>query len=185
VHFSILSDFSAFMNYYLWNMRLYIVRHGIAVPHGSFGVSEEDRPLTQEGIDKMKKGAEGLQALGAVPELVLSSPLPRALQTAEIVIAACKKKVPLKLFPALAPGGNRSEIYRELAAHASLESIMLVGHQPALGEIAGEIAFGTANHYLELKKGGACALDVERVKPVPRGNLVWLLTSSILRRVVT
>jgi phosphohistidine phosphatase len=179
-----LRDFFAFVNYHLCHMRLYIVRHGIAVPHSSFGISEEDRPLTQEGIDKMKKAAEGLQVLAVVPEVVLSSPLPRALQTAEIVVAACKKNVPLKLLPALAPGGNRSEIYRELATHANLESIMLVGHQPSLGEIAGEIAFGTPNHYLELKKGGACALDLERVKPVPRGSLLWLVTPSILRQVV-
>jgi len=178
-----LRDFSVLVNYYLCAMKLYIVRHGIAAPHGSFGISEEDRPLTQEGIDKMKRAAEGLQALGVDPEIVLSSPLPRALQTAEIVIAACKKTVPLKLLPALAPGGDRSEVYRELAAHASLGSIMLVGHQPSLGEVAGEIAWGTPDHYVELKKGGACALDLDRIKPLPRGSLVWLVTPSILRQV--
>jgi phosphohistidine phosphatase len=179
-----LHDFCAFVNYIECHMKLYIVRHGIAVPHGSLGISEGDRPLTPEGIDKMKKAAEGLRALGVVPEMVLSSPLPRALQTAEIVVAACGKKVHLKLLPALAPGGNRAEIFRELGAHANLESFMLVGHQPSLGEIAGEIAWGTADHYVELKKGGACALELERIRPVPRGNLIWLITPSILRQVV-
>ena len=179
-----LRDFFAIVNYHLHLMRLYIVRHGIAVPHGTLGISEEDRPLTSEGISKMKKAAEGLQAIKVFPEMVLSSPLPRALQTAEIIIAACGKKVPLKLFPELAPGGNRSEIYRELGKHANLENLMLVGHQPSLGEIAGEIAWGTSERYVELKKGGACALDIERIRPVPRGNLVWVITPSILRQLV-
>jgi phosphohistidine phosphatase len=164
-------------------MKLYIVRHGIAVPYTSFGISEEDRPLTPEGVDKMKRTAKGLHALGATPELVLSSPLPRALQTAEIVLAACGENIPLKLLPALVPGGNRTEIYHELGKHASLESIMLVGHQPSLGQIACDIAFGNPDNYLELKKGGACALQLESVKPRPRGSLIWLMTSSILRQV--
>jgi phosphohistidine phosphatase len=164
-------------------MRLYILRHGIAVSHGTSGIAEDDRPLTPEGIDKMKKAAEGLNILGVTPGIVFTSPLPRALQTAEIFLAACEKKVPLKLLPALAPTGNRVEIYNELGAHAKLDSIMLVGHQPSLGEIAGEIAWGSPDHYVQLKKGGVCALDLECLRPVPRGNLLWLVTPAILRLV--
>jgi phosphohistidine phosphatase len=59
---------------------------------------------------------------------------------------------------------------------------MLVGHQPSLGEIAGEIGWGSAEHYVELKKGGACALDLEVMRPKPKGSLLWLLPPSILRR---
>ena len=78
-------------------MRLYIVRHGIAVPHGTPGVAEDDRPLTDKGIRKTKEGATGLRKLGFVPEIILCSPLPRARQTAELLRRAYGKKSKLKL----------------------------------------------------------------------------------------
>ncbi len=162
-------------------MILYIVRHAIAVPHGTPGIAEDDRPLTKEGIDKMKKSAAGLKILDAVPEIILSSALPRAKQTAEILREAFGKKTPLILIQALAPGGGRSEVYREIREREEAGSVMLVGHQPSLGEIAGEIAWGAAEHYVELKKGGACALEMERIRDIPRGMLLWLLTPAILR----
>ncbi len=162
-------------------MMLYIVRHAIAVPHGAPGIAEDDRPLTKEGIDKMRKAAAGLKVLEAVPEIILSSPLPRAKQTAEILKEVFGKKIPLILVQALAPGGSRSEVYREIREHQETGSLMLVGHQPSLGEIAGDIAWGSAEHYVELKKGGACALELERIREVPKGTLLWLLTPTILR----
>ncbi len=163
-------------------MRLYIVRHGIAVPHGAPGVAEDERPLTEEGIEKMKLAASGLKKLDVAPELILSSPLPRAEQTAKIVQKALGPKVSLRLTRALSPAGNRADVYKEMKAHESLEGLMLVGHQPSLGEIAGEIAWGSPDRYLELKKGGAVAIELERLSPIPGGTLLWLLTPSVLRQ---
>jgi phosphohistidine phosphatase len=162
-------------------MRLYIVRHAIAAPHGSPGVSEDDRPLTPEGFKKMEEAAAGLKRLGVNPDIVLSSPLPRARQTAEIVLKVLKSKSPLETIPSLEPGGKRSDVYKVIRAHKEAEAITLVGHQPSLGEIAGEIAWGSAGCYIELKKGGACAIEIEDLSPLPRGTLLWLLTPSILR----
>jgi len=162
-------------------MRLYIVRHGIAVPHGSPGFEENDRPLTEEGIEKMKRAAKGLRALEVLPDLILSSPLPRARQTADILLAQMAAKAKLKLTEALAPGGSRRDLYTELLGLRQLGSVMLVGHQPSLGEIAGEIAWGSPDHFLELKKGGACCLDLVTLQPRPRGTLVWVVTPAILR----
>ncbi len=59
---------------------------------------------------------------------------------------------------------------------------MLVGHQPSLGEIAGEIVWGSPDHFLDLKKGGACAIELESVRGIPKGSLISLLTPSILRK---
>ena len=164
------------------DMKLYIVRHGIAVPHGAPGIAEDERPLTPEGITKMEKAAAGLRTLGVSPQLVLTSPLSRAEQTAEIVAAALEKRPELRRLHALEPGGNHMDVYRELEENQDLESLMIVGHQPSLGEIAGEIAWGSAKYCLELKKGGACALEIESVDPKPRGTLLWLLTPSVLRQ---
>ena len=162
-------------------MRLYLVRHAIAEPHGTRAISDDERHLTDEGIKKMKQAARGLRSLDILPDVVLSSPLPRARQTAEIVIAELGKKVALNLTDALAPSGNRRDVYAELEKLGDPQSIMLVGHQPSLGEIAGEIAWGSSENYLELKKGGACCIDAVTIHPNPHGTLVWVLTPSILR----
>ena len=166
-------------------MRLYIVRHAIAVPHNTPGYEEEERPLTEEGIEKMRQSAAGLRRLGYVPELILSSPLPRARQTAEILVKVLDRKgLEIKIHPALAPAGSRRELYRAMDSYAkNLAGLMLVGHQPSLGEIAGEIAWGSPDYYLELKKGGACAIELESTGDFPRGCLVALLPPSLLRKI--
>jgi phosphohistidine phosphatase len=166
-------------------MRLYIVRHAIAVPHGTPGVQDTDRALTEEGIIRMRQAAAGLRSLAYIPDLMLSSPLVRAKQTADILLEAFGKEVELKITPALAPSGNRQEVYREIARYyKKLKSLMLVGHQPSLGEIAGEIVWGSPEHFVDLKKGGACAIELESVKGIPKGSLVSLLTPSILHKLV-
>lgn len=161
-------------------MRLYIVRHAIAVPHGTKGIEEDDRPLTAEGIKKMKEAAAGLKQL-EVGGTILTSPLPRASQTAEIVRDVLGLKTKLIDLPALSPYGKRPDVYRSIQAYKAEEALMLVGHQPSLGEIAGEIVWGSADCYIEFKKGGACAIDLETLAPQPKGTLLWLLTPSILR----
>ena len=164
-------------------MNLYIVRHAIAIPSGTPGIKDDDRPLTEEGIAKMREAAAGFRSLGYMPELILTSPLPRARQTAEILRKAFEKGIKLKVSPALAPSGDRQELYRDIGViEKKVETLMIVGHQPSLGEIAGEIAFGSPEHYIELKKGGMCAIELESVRGTPRGCLVALLTPSILRK---
>lgn len=162
-------------------MRLYIVRHAIAVAHGTPGFEEDNRPLTEEGIEKMRRAAKGLRKMEVLPHTILCSPLPRAHQTAEILLEELGGKTLIKLTDALAPSGNRREVFLQLQALRTLEQVMLVGHQPSLGEIAGEIAWGSPEHYVELKKGGACRIDIVTLRPKPRGALIWIVTPSILR----
>ncbi len=166
-------------------MRLYIVRHAIASPHGTLGVKDDDRALTKEGVEKMREAAAGLRALGYLPETILTSPLLRARQTAELLRDVFGKGIECRSTRSLAPSGDRQELYREIALYdKKLKSLMLVGHQPSLGEIAGEIAWGSKDCYIELKKGGTCAIDLEGVQGIPKGKLVSLLTPSILRKIV-
>ena len=164
-------------------MILYIVRHGIAVAHGTPGCTDDERVLTEEGAAKMRQAAAGMRNLGYIPGTIMSSPLPRASQTADILLEILGAKIPLKTVSSLAPSGTRQDLYREISQYEKkLESLMIVGHQPSLGEIAGEIAWGSADCYIELKKGGVCVLDLESTRGVPKGILVSLLTPSILRR---
>jgi len=165
-------------------MRLYIVRHAIADPHGTPGVKEEDRALTGEGIRKMRRGAEGLRRLDFVPEFLFSSPLIRARQTAEILAAAFGKGVELKILQSLAPSGSRRDLYTAIhSCRKDLRGLMLVGHQPSLGEIAAEIVGGSPETRIEFKKGGACVIELTSQESPPKGSLIALLTPAILRRI--
>jgi phosphohistidine phosphatase len=165
-------------------MKIYIVRHAIAVSRGSPEIRDEDRPLTEEGMEKMRHVAVGLCALDLRPQLILSSPLLRARQTAEILLEAFDNRIELKIIPSLAPSGGRPELYRDIRLHGKkLESLMLVGHEPSLGEIAGEIAFGSSEHPVEFKKGGACLIELEDVRGIPKGKMISLLTPSMLRKI--
>ena len=163
-------------------MRLYIVRHAIADPHGTPGVKDEDRSLTEEGIRKMRQAAEGLRRLKYIPELIFSSPLIRARQTAEILLAVFGKEIEMRILPALAPAGARQELYPAIhSCEKKFKSLMLVGHQPSLGEIAGEIIGGSAGVRIEFKKGGACAIELMSAQNSLNGSLISLLTPSFLR----
>jgi phosphohistidine phosphatase len=166
-------------------MNLYIVRHGIAAPRGFPGMDDGERALTDEGVSKMKQIAAALCSLNCLPELVLSSPLVRAQQTAEILLQAFGNEIELRIIPELAPSGSRRDLYREISAidKKGVNTLVIVGHQPSLGEIAGEIAFGSSNHFIELKKGGVCAIEMEFVHDTLRGTLTALLPPSVLRRV--
>jgi len=166
-------------------MNLYIVRHAIAVPRGTPGIPDNDRALTRGGIQKMKQVAAGVRRLGYVPELVLSSPLIRARQTAEILLHEFGEAIELRFTQALEPGGSRRDLYREIDSlkEKKIKDLMIVGHQPSLGEIAGEIAFGSARHCIELKKGGVCVIELETTQGTPKGIMTALLTPSILRNI--
>jgi len=156
-------------------MKLYLVRHGIAVDYGTPGVADHERALTPEGIRKMEEAARGLRALAIAPGAILTSPLPRAAQTARILMKALAPAGALEEVRELAPGGRRSDVYGaivarqdlaelmlvghqpslgEIVARQDLAELMLVGHQPSLGEIAGDIAFPSSGAALDLKKGG-------------------------------
>jgi phosphohistidine phosphatase len=161
-------------------MDLYIVRHGIAAEPGS--LDDFDRPLTPEGIEKLEGVGKGLRILEVQPEIILTSPLIRARQTADCLKGSMQSRARIELIDALRPLARRVALYRELQARANFESILLVGHQPDLGELAGEIAWGNAESGLDFKKGGACKLEVADLHPAPIGRLVWFLTPAILRR---
>lgn len=163
-------------------MLLYLVRHAIAFPHGTPGMDDDERPLTEKGIREMEDAARGICRLGYVPDLVLCSPLIRARQTAEILLRAFDRKVKLEISADLAPAGSRPNLYRAIRGFEGVESLMLVGHQPSLGEIAGELVWGSPEYGLELKKGGACAIELKSLHGTLKGSLVSLLTPAILRK---
>jgi len=167
-------------------MRLFIVRHGIAELRNISSGLDEDRELTPEGKEKMQRGAAGLKKAGYVPEAILSSSLVRARQTAEILMDTFGPGIPLKITQNLAPWGDRGSLYREILKYSkTVRSLMLVGHQPSLGEIAGDLAFGSPDHYFNLKKGSVCVIDLEVYRGELRGMLVAMFPPAFLRKLIS
>ena len=108
-------------------MKLYVMRHGPAEDDAPGG--DSTRALTPSGRDRVRDVAKALVDAGEVPKLVVSSPLVRALQTAEIVHAYAKIEAPVQVHPAIAPHGAALELVRDHAARGK-KRLMLVGHEP-------------------------------------------------------
>jgi phosphohistidine phosphatase len=163
-------------------MDLYLLRHAIAVDRGSPGYEDDaDRPLTAEGARKMRRAARGMRRLGLTFDLILSSPYLRCRQTANIVAEALQAPDKLRFSEALAPEGNGQDLIEELNRdHSACDSILLVGHEPSLSQLAGVLISGSWQVSLVMRKGGLCKLSAEALRFGHCASLEWLLTPSQL-----
>ena len=164
-------------------MDLYIIRHAIAHPLGQKNeFTDEKRALTSEGRDRMRDVAKGLKKMGVELDLLLTSPLVRAVETAEIVAGALGLgKKEMAETPNLAPGASAEDLFAEIKRRNGAESIGLVGHQPDLGMLLSRIVQGGDNLGVQLKKGSVCMVSVHETVPTLHGDLMWMLTPKQLR----
>jgi|SRR5579863_230716 len=163
--------------------RLYIMRHGLAVEPGSTDYPDDSkRPLTPEGKVRMQQIAKGLKRLDVELHWIVSSPLVRAVQTAEAVAQTLQPDVPLDHSETLSPGGSAEGLIAYLAKHSGRQRVLLVGHEPDLGQLAVRLIGAGRHAHLAFKKGGCCLIRFEEFPPRSPGELVWWLTPRILRR---
>jgi len=159
---------------------LYLVRHAIAEVRGA--TADADRQLTAEGARRMRRVALGLKRLGVAPELILSSPLRRAEETAAILVSVLAPDLPIEIYPPLAPGNPIAEVISGLRQYRRAHHVLLVGHQPSLGELASQLLTGSPSLLpLPFKKGGAAAIEVSTLAPRTAGTLSWFATAKQLR----
>jgi phosphohistidine phosphatase len=165
-------------------MRLSLLRHGIAAERGSSGDEHDsERPLTAKGERRMRRIAEGMQALRLSYDLMLSSPYLRAKQTAEIVTQVLNTPKGVLLAETLTPESNPRQLIDVLRTdHREEEDILLVGHEPYLSRLISTLLTGGPNLPVVMKKGGLCTLDVETLRFGRCASLVFLLTPRQLRR---
>lgn len=163
-------------------MRLFILRHAIAVPRGAPGYPNDDRPLTEKGIEKMKKAALGMARIAPKPDVILTSPLVRASRTAQIAADALGYGRKVAVCQELLPGTKTETLLKKLAEFRGEKNVLIVGHEPDLGELAGFL-LGIRPEAIVFRKGGLCRIDSES-RPVKRGSgrLIWHLKPKILRR---
>jgi phosphohistidine phosphatase len=158
---------------------LYLIRHGLAEDRGDAWPDDAKRPLTADGMSRLRKIARGLARIGVSLDTVLTSPLVRARQTAEIVAEGFDSRPAIVNVDSLAPEGSFSAVVADLEKHSRKPRIALVGHEPALGELAARLI--GSRHALEFKKGAVCRIDVEELPPNGPGDLRWFLPPRVMR----
>jgi phosphohistidine phosphatase len=158
---------------------LYLIRHGIAEERGEAWPDDAKRPLTEEGISRLRKSARGLARLGVAFDAIVTSPLVRARQTADVVAAAFEVRPHLVVVESLAPGGTYQAVLADLEKQSRRSRIALVGHEPGIGELASRLV--GSRHPMEFKKGAVCRIDVDVLPPTGPGSLCWFLTPRIMR----
>lgn len=163
-------------------MEIYILRHGIAVQRGTPGYPDDDRPLTDEGIDKMKTGAKGIARIAGAFDVIISSPLIRALDTAKITAKAAGYTGEIVITELLIPGAPMGSLFRYIDEYRDKEKVLLVGHEPQLGFIASRL-LGTNDSVIMFKKGGICRIDISNAAFGEKGILIWSLTPKQLRMI--
>ena len=159
-------------------MKLLLVRHAAAIPRGTPGVPDDERPLTPDGKAKFLVAARGLARIAQRPDVLLTSPLPRARVTAEIAARAFEHIEP-RIEPALAPG-SVDGIVAALKTHAPGATVALVGHEPGLGVLLARLLGASHGDRLAFKNGGAALVDLPDSSSAA-GRLIWFLEPRILR----
>ena len=153
-------------------MEVYFLRHGEA-DWPKWKKSDDERPLTKRGKKQMRDVARFLDHLKVRPDLIVTSPLPRAAQTAEI--AADYLKAKLRKDELLAPGFGASKLPTVLKRHGA-RVLMLVGHEPDFTQVISELTGAS----LKLSKGGVALLDVDPESE--EGKLLWLFPPKFARK---
>lgn len=164
-------------------MKLLVIRHGVAEDRDAFAVTgqpDSQRPLTDRGRKKMKRAARGLQRLVSGIDVLATSPLLRAGQTAEIVSREYGG-VETRIVEELSPERRPDELLGWLRSHGLGDTVAVVGHEPHLGFLAGWLLTGRNDAFVAFKKGGAALLEFD--DPPSGGNAVlrWALPPKPLR----
>jgi len=153
-------------------MKLFLLRHGKADWPDWTG-SDDERPLTEEGIQEMRLVAAALKRLAVKPDVILSSPLPRALRTAKIAAEALG--APVEVRAELKPGFDRGACDTLLAMRDGAD-VMMVGHEPDFSCLVRSLIGGR----IKLSKAATAAVEIGAELAAPR--LIWLFPAKLLIR---
>ena len=154
---------------------LYFVRHGKAGHHTS-AADDDERTLTPGGVDQLRAAAAIWQRIHLRPDLVISSPLPRAIQTAELVMQGIGLPGELTLDQRLKPGAAWRDFARAMAAHPDARRVMFVGHEP---DLSSAVSLLTGASSVRMRKGAIACVEFPGVPEPGRGELAWLLDPDL------
>jgi len=155
-------------------MRLFLLRH-VEAQSPREVERDEDRAVTARGETRLRKACRGLRRLDIFPDRILSSPLKRAVQTAEVTADELGFPGQIEAVEELAPESDPAELVEVLRTFSGVGQVLIVGHQPFLGRLAGYL-IGAPQARVALKKGGLARIDIEDWGEEPPGQLRWLFT---------
>jgi phosphohistidine phosphatase len=158
-------------------MQIYLLRHGIAEDVSASG-RDADRQLTAEGRKRLASILKRAAGAGVEPSLILSSPLIRARQTAEIAAKTLGGTHQIVQTKVLEPGGEPELVWEELRARRAEPRVLLCGHEPLFGRLAAYLLSSAALE-IDFKKGALLRIDCESLGPRPRGTLKWFLPPKL------
>jgi phosphohistidine phosphatase len=162
-------------------MRLYIMRHGIAIGSDDPGAPAEDgdRPLTAEGVERTRAALQGLISFGAVVDRVVASPLLRCTQTAQLASEVLGvPRFSLETHTGLAPGADFAELIEGLRRLPD-DGVLVIGHSPDVDLLSAAL-LGLPNPITSLKKAGLLILQLRTGQPLAK--LVGVYEPKVLRR---
>ena len=162
-------------------MELVFLRHGLAVDREEWKGEDEARPLTAEGVERTKEVVRGLRALKVCPDVILSSPLLRARETAEIAKKGLSSDAKVELADELTSTAAPDGLIARLADLAEKPVVLCVGHEPHLSTTISAMVSGKTAASFEVKKAGACCIRFTGIPKAGAGTLLWLLPPKILR----
>lgn len=157
-------------------MKLYFVRHATASSKAAWSEDDGLRPLTRAGRQRFSAAASSLIEAGALhPDLIVTSPLVRAEQTAELLAEALGRSVPIVEDARLGHEFDLPSLEAILAENPEVRSIAIVGHNPSFADVLSDV-IGEAE--IEVRKGSVALVELETLTP-PTGRLVWLAPPAI------
>jgi phosphohistidine phosphatase len=162
-------------------MKLYILRHGDAAEHGDPRYKENERPLTPKGIQRTRQLAHVLREMEITMDAILTSPLVRAKETAEIVARGMKLQEALRISEHLTPSGSMEELVHQVnTIRPTPKNLMLVGHEPYLSGFISLLCTGGPGLPMVFKKGALCRLEFQVLSCGKCATLDWLLQPRVI-----
>ena len=171
-------------------MELFILRHGETSKRLSRS-GGLNRPLTYTGTTEIKSIADSIRKLRIKIDLILTSPLSSCKQTGEIINDLFKKRIPIIICNDLKPEGELLDFYNQISKYKDTSFILIVGHEPYLSSMINDIIskndadrnYNTNHNNIILKKAGLSRIKITSTVPKLKGELRWLLTPRILKKI--
>lgn len=162
-------------------LELYMIRHGLAGTSLEDKLLDEKRPLKKKGKERMQEIAEGLWELGISFDSILTSPLLRAKETADIINAYCGDKKEATVTDLLRPGASYTKLIQLLNQFKGTKKVAIVGHEPFLSSFASYCLTKNKSSLLNLKKGGILKLEIDGALKPGSCLLSWLMEPKQIR----
>jgi phosphohistidine phosphatase len=163
-------------------MDLFILRHAEAGKRLPAHARDAERSLTAKGKEELEDVARAFSRLKLRPDRIISSPLKRSRETSSIVAKALKERDKVEIWDELKPEGSKQELYKRLSKLKPESVVFCIGHEPYLSQMVNEMMGHQGASRIVLRKCGLARLSIKTFDPKVEGELRWLLTPRLLKR---